>query len=212
MTADDRYRVSIEGGRVVMDMRAPLDMEWSVPAGEVLTEGRAADWIRSCMGEDELARIRELIRSPPPPPVLPVVEAVDGLVEPLRAFALDLAVHFGVEHGADALRLRAWTMPERDLDRSTSWSEHLVADLDDADHCIRFMAQNAYWHEGARSRSTVHVHAWARALASRRDIVAEAVGPLEVTLAVVADDVAAVTRLLEARLGPVGARVRWGGR
>ena len=66
MADDERYRVTLTDGRLVMDERAPLDLEWAVPAVEVLVEGPAAAWIRARLGEAELARVRELVRQPPP--------------------------------------------------------------------------------------------------------------------------------------------------
>ncbi len=200
---DGRFRVTITGGELVMDERAPLDLEWSVPVAEVLNEGRAANWIRMCLGEDELARIRDIVRRPPVARALPTVEAVDVLHAPLRGFALDLVAHLGLPTSPELLVPRAWSSPAQVTDPGEPYSDHLDAQLDVGDHHVVFSTSAAYWRAGQQARAEARVHAWSSA--GGLDIVAHAEGPRAVRLAVAGADEAEVTALLRARLDPVGA-------
>lgn len=157
MVNDDRYRVRIADGELVMDERAPLDLEWSVPAADVLREGPAAAWIRARLGEDELARIRELVRHPPPPRALPTVPSLDGLREPMWRFTVELATRLGLPAKTAPPRLRAWTCPAPVTDRSEPWSEHVDAWFDVGDAHVAFSASSSYWREAPELRSCAQI-------------------------------------------------------
>lgn len=205
MVNDDRYRVRIADGDLVMDERAPLDLEWSVPAADVLREGPAAAWIRERLGEGELARIRELVRHPPPPRALPTVPSLDALREPMWQFTVELATRLGLPPKTAAPPLRAWTCPAPVTDRSEPWSEHVDAWFAVGDAHVAFSASSSYWRDDLRAKAKVDIHVWRPA--TGLDIVASAEEPRTVRLVVVGDDERAVTALLAAHLGPLGARI-----